>query len=451
MVAQNTNEELMQIPQSEKPRVVVIGGGFGGIKFIKKIDTTKFQVVLLDRNNYHTFQPLLYQVATAGLEPDSIAGSLRKILSYKKNFFFRMANVTEVDVKNNLVHSNIGSIRYDHLVLACGSVTNYFGNKDFEEKSFPVKQVPHALNLRSQILQNFEKAVIKNDPEEVQSLMNYVVVGGGPTGVEISGALGELKMHVLPKDYPELNLDKMQIYLIEGKDKLLGGMSEKSGIKAYQYLKRFDVNVLIGKIVKAYDGKTVTLNDGMQIPAQTLVWAAGVQGNIIEGIKSDLSNDRRYFVDRYNKVKNHDNIYAIGDMGYMASEDAPHGHPMLAPVAMQQGVLLAQNFSRSLINKPLKPFSYTDKGSMATVGRNKAVAELRGGLKFGGLFAWMLWMFVHLFLIVEFRNKIVIFGNWIWNYFTYDRGTRLIIRPFKRPSSIKKRIHLQEEIAAEIK
>lgn len=450
MAISNTNEELMRIPHSEKPRIVVIGGGFGGIKFIKKIDTTKYQVVLLDRYNYHTFQPLLYQVATAGLEPDSIAGPLRKILSKKKDFFFRVANVTHVDVGQNLVHSSIGSVRYDHLILACGSITNYFGNKDFEEKSFPVKQVPHALNLRSQILQNFEKAVIKTDPEEVQSLMNYVVVGGGPTGVEISGALGELKMHVLPKDYKELNLDKMQIYLIEGRDKLLGGMSEKSGVKAYQYLKRFDVNVLIGKIVKAYDGKTVTLNDGMQIPAQTLVWAAGVQGNIIEGIKAELSRDRRYFVDRHNKIQGHENIYAIGDMAFMASEDAPGGHPMLAPVAMQQGALLAQNFARMEANKPLKAFSYVDKGSMATVGRNKAVAELRGGLKFGGLFAWMLWMFVHLFLIVEFRNKIVIFGNWIWNYFTYDRGTRLIIRPFKWAKPSTKKPHSKEEVAVEI-
>ncbi|MFY0653344.1 MAG: NAD(P)/FAD-dependent oxidoreductase [Cyclobacteriaceae bacterium] len=447
---QGNNENLMRIPATEKPRIVVIGGGFGGIKFIKKIDTKKFQIVLLDRNNYHTFQPLLYQVATAGLEPDSIAGPLRKILSKKKDFYFRVANVTSVDAKQNMVHSSIGSLKYDHLILANGSVTNYFGNRDFEEKSFPVKQVPHALNLRSQILQNFEKAVIKTDPEEVQSLMNYVVVGGGPTGVEISGALGELKMHVLPNDYPELNLNKMQIYLIEGTEKLLGGMSEESGVKAYQYLKRFDVNVLIGKMVKAYDGKTVTLSDGMTILAQTLVWAAGVQGNILPGVEGELSRDRRYFVDQFNKIKGHENIYAIGDMAYMPSENAPNGYPMLAPVAMQQGELLAANFKKIELNREPKPFSYVDKGTMATVGRNKAVAEIFGKFKFGGLLAWMTWMFVHLFLIVEFRNKIVIFGNWVWNYFTYDRGTRLIIRPFKRPVTKKAKAHSKEEVAAEI-
>ncbi len=450
MAQHKPSEELMRIPHSEKPRIVVVGGGFGGIRFIKKIDTSKYQVVLLDRYNYHTFQPLLYQVATAGLEPDSIAGPLRKILRHKSDFYFRVANVSHVDPENNLVHSSIGSVRYDHLVLACGSITNYFGNKDFEEKSFPVKQVPHALNLRSQILQNFEKAVIKTDPEEVQSLMNYVVVGGGPTGVEISGALGELKMHVLPNDYPELNLEKMQIYLIEGREKLLGGMSEKSGVKAYRYLKNFDVNVLIGKVVKAYDGQTVTLSDGMKIPAQTLVWAAGVQGNIIDGVEAELSRDRRYFVDRHNKIQGYDNVYALGDIAYMPSEDAPNGHPMLAPVAMQQGALLAKNFKRLALDQELVPFSYTDKGSMATVGRNKAVADLRGGVKLGGLFAWMLWMFVHLFLIVEFRNKIVIFGNWLWNYFTYDRGTRLIIRPYKRAKPAQKKVRSKKEEPAEV-
>lgn len=227
-------------------------------------------------------------------------------------------------------------------------------------------------------------------------------------------------------------------------------MSEKSGVKAYQYLKRFDVNVLIGKIVKAYDGQTVTLSDGMKIPAQTLVWAAGVQGNILEGIKSELSRDRRYFVDRFNKVNDHENIYAIGDMAYMPSDDAPNGHPMQAPVAMQQGQLLAKNLTRSLEGHEMKPFSYLDKGSMATVGRNKAVAEIFGGFKLGGLMAWMMWMFVHLFLIVEFRNKIVIFGNWVWNYFTYDRGTRLIIRPFKRPAVKQTRNHLEDRKPVEI-
>lgn len=428
----DTKEDMLRIPDSEKPRIVIIGGGFGGLKLVKNIDNKKFQVVMLDRYNYHTFQPLLYQVATAGLEPDSIAGPLRKIMKLNKNFYFRMATVSRIEPLENMVNTNIGSIRYDHLVIASGSKTNYFGNKDFEDKSFPLKQIPHALNLRSQILQNFEEAVLQEDSEEVQSLMNFVVVGGGPTGVEVSGALGELKMHVLPKDYPELNFKKMQIYLVEGQDRLLNGMHESLGEKAFKYLQRFDVNIYVDKIVKKYDGKTVVLNDGMTIPARTLVWAAGVNGNAPSGVNVKLTESGRFPVDEYNKVVGTENIYAIGDVAQMATKEFPNGHPMLAPVAMQQGELLAKNISRLQDQGNLKPFKYIDKGTMATVGRNRAVAELRGGVKFGGLMAWLLWMFVHLFLIVEFRNKIVIFGNWIWNYFTYDRGTRLIIRPFKR-------------------
>lgn len=433
----SNDENKMSIPASNKPRVVVVGGGFGGLRFIKTLSKKDFQIVLLDRYNYHTFQPLLYQVATAGLEPDSIAGTLRKTMRPTKDFYFRMATVTKIIPKEKIVATNIGAVEYDYLVLACGSKTNYFGNKDFEDKSFPLKQVPQALNLRSQILQNFEKAVLKNSPEEVQKLMNYVVVGGGPTGVEVSGALGELKMHVLPKDYPELNLNKMQIYLIEGNERLLGAMSEQSGHKALEYLKRFDVNTYVGKIVKAYDGETVTLNDGMTIPTKTMVWAAGVNGNDIDGINGEKSFDNRYFVDEFNAIKGYDDIYAIGDIANMQTDMNKKGHPMQAPVAIQQGELLAKNLGRLIKQMPMKSFQYKDKGSMATIGRNRAVAELFGGLKFGGFFAWLMWMFVHLLMISEFRNKLIIFGNWVWNYFTYDRGTRLIIRPFKKQFIVK--------------
>ncbi|MEP2025150.1 MAG: NAD(P)/FAD-dependent oxidoreductase [Reichenbachiella sp.] len=431
------NEEI-KIPQSELPRVVVVGGGFGGLRFLKKLDSSKFQVVLLDRYNYHTFQPLLYQVATAGLEPDSIAGPLRKSFQNRKNFYFRMATVNRIDEKNQLVETNIGHLKYDRLVLACGSLTNFFGNDEFEHKSFPLKQVPHALNLRSQILQNFEKAVLMTDENEMQRLMNYVIVGGGPTGVEVAGALGELKQHVLPKDFPELNLNKMQIYLVEGQERLLGAMSEYSGKRAFDYLKKFDVNIYVGKIVKAFDGETVTLNDGMQIPTETLVWAAGVKGNAISGLTLDITPDKRFKVDEYSRVVGFENIYAIGDVASMANDKFPKGHPMLAPVAIQQGQLLARNLNGLKKDQPWKSFSYTDKGTMATVGRNKAVTELFGKFKFGGFMAWLTWMFVHLILIVEFRNKIVIFGNWLWNYFTYDRGTRLIIRPFVKAKVKKK-------------
>lgn len=424
-------EQKIKIPSSELPRLVVVGGGFGGLKFLKKIDTKKFQIVLLDRYNYHTFQPLLYQVATAGLEPDSIAGPLRKSFQKSKNLYFRMATVNKIDSERKNITTNIGELGYDHLVLACGSVTNFFGNKEFEDRSFPLKQIPHALDLRSQILQNFERAVLKSEENEVQRLMNYVIVGGGPTGVEVAGALGELKKHVLPKDYPELNLDKMQIYLVEGQDRLLGGMSEYSSKKALSYLKKFDVNIYVGKIVKSFDGAQVTLNDGMSIPSETLVWAAGVKGNAIKGSVFDITPDNRFRVDEYSKLLGFDEVYAIGDVASMSSDQFPKGHPMLAPVAIQQGELLAKNLNRKTTDK-WKSFKYLDKGTMATVGRNKAVTEIFGKFKFGGFLAWLTWMFVHLLLIVEFRNKMIIFGNWIWNYFTYDRGTRLIIRPFMR-------------------
>lgn len=431
--------EKINIPKSELPRIVIIGGGFGGLRFVKRIDTRKYQVVLLDRYNYHTFQPLLYQVATAGLEPDSIAGPLRKTFQKKKNFFFRMASAHRIDPVDKIIETNIGELSYDHLVLACGSITNFFNNEEFEQKAFPLKQLPHALNLRSQILQNFEKAVLKNDENEVQRLMNYVIVGGGPTGVEVAGALGELKKHVLPKDFPELNLNKMQIYLVEGQDRLLGGMSDKSGEKAFEYLKKFDVNLYVGKIVKSFDGETVELNDGMQIPSETLIWAAGVNGNALTGMDQKVTRDKRYQVNEFSKVEGYDEVYAIGDVASMQSEEFERGHPMLAPVAIQQAELLAKNLNKGLDKEKWKAFKYVDKGTMATVGRNKAVTEVFGKLKFGGFMAWLMWMFVHLVLIVEFRNKIVIMSNWVWNYFTYDRGTRLIIRPFvKKKHKAKK-------------
>ncbi|PIB36956.1 NADH dehydrogenase [Reichenbachiella sp. 5M10] len=436
--------EKINIPKSDLPRIVIIGGGFGGLRFVKNIDTRKYQVVLLDRYNYHTFQPLLYQVATAGLEPDSIAGPLRKTFQKKKNFYFRMAAAKNVDPVAKIVETNIGQLRYDHLVLACGSITNFFNNEEFEQRAFPLKQLPHALNLRSQILQNFEKAVLKNDEQEVQRLMNYVIVGGGPTGVEVAGALGELKKKVLPKDFPELNLNKMQIYLIEGQDRLLGGMSQKSGEKVFEYLKKFDVNLYVGKIVKSFDGETVVLNDGMTIPSETLIWAAGVNGNALQGMNDTVTRDNRYQVDEYSQVRGFDEIYAIGDVAAMQSEELQRGHPMLAPVATQQGDLLAKNLNKGLEKSTWKPFKYMDKGTMATVGRNKAVTELYGKVKFGGFLAWLTWMFVHLVLIVEFRNKLVIMSNWVWNYFTYDRGTRLIIRPFIKKK--KKQVEQAEEM-----
>jgi NADH dehydrogenase len=419
-----------KIPDTDQKRIVIIGGGFAGITMAKKFAGKDVQVVLLDRHNYHTFQPLLYQVATAGLEPDSIAGPLRKLLENHKNIYFRMATVSKIDQNENMVVSNVGGLAFDYLIVAAGSKTNFFGQNDKFEKAFPLKQIPQALDFRSHILQNFEEAVLSSDEEKIERLMNIVIVGGGPTGVELAGALGELKKHVLPNDYPDLDFNRLNIYLVEGMDRLLGGMSEFAGRKAQIYLKKFEVNVKLNTMVDSYDGDTVVFSDKKTMPAATLLWGAGVMGNVIDGLSEESVINSRYKVDTYSLVEGTKNIYAVGDIAFMETKDFPQGHPMLAPVAMQQGERLAKNILASLNGKEQKPFSYFDKGSMATVGRNKAVVDLPKNLHFGGFFAWFIWMFVHLISIVGFRNKIVILSNWIWNYFTYDRGTRLIIRPF---------------------
>jgi len=419
-----------RIPDTQQKRIVIIGGGFAGITLAKKFAGKDVQVVLLDRHNYHTFQPLLYQVATAGLEPDSIAGPLRKLLENHKNIFFRMATVTNIDNSNNKIKSNVGELSYDYLIIAAGSKTNFFGQQEKFEKAFPLKQIPQALDFRSHILQNFEEAVLSSDENDIERLMNIVIVGGGPTGVELAGALGELKKHVLPNDYPDLDFQKLNIYLVEGMDRLLGGMSEFADVKAQKYLKKFDVNVKLKTMVKSFDGENVEFDNGEKIPTTTLLWGAGVMGNIIEGLAEESVKNSRYKVDKYNLIEGTENIYAVGDIALMETEDFPKGHPMLAPVAMQQADLLAKNILASLKGKKQKAFKYLDKGSMATVGRNKAIVDLPKNLHFGGFMAWFIWMFVHLISIVGFRNKIVILSNWVWNYFTYDRGTRLIIRPF---------------------
>lgn len=421
----------LDIPQSEKKRVIIIGGGFAGIQVAKGLKNKGFQVVMLDRHNYHTFQPLLYQVATAGLEPDSIAGALRPLFENYKDFYFRMARVTGIDTENSRIKTLVGELRYNLLIIANGSKTNYFGDQEMYKRTFPMKQLPQALDLRSHMLQNFEQSVMSPDPEEQDRLTNFVVVGGGPTGVEVSGALGELKKHVLPNDYPDLDFKIMNLHLVDAGPRLLAGMSEKSGDKACKYLKQFDVDVRLNTRLESYDGKTVKLTDGTVIPAKTVIWAAGVKGNIIDGLPDDMIERGRILVDEHNLVKGTDNVYAIGDIGFMKTDSTPNGHPMVAQVAIQQGVRLAKNLILQSKNKPMVPFSYRDKGSMATIGRNRAVVDLPK-LHFGGLFAWMVWMFIHLISIIGFRNRLVVFSNWVWNYFTYDRGTRLIIRTFLR-------------------
>jgi len=436
-----TRHLATQLPDIGKPRIVIIGGGFAGIQVVKNLDMKDVQVVMLDRHNYHTFQPLLYQVATAGLEPDSIAGPLRKVFDKEKNFFFRMATVDSVSPEENMVNTNIGRIHYDYLVVATGTQTNYFGNKTIEELAFPLKQVPQALNLRSHFLQNLERAVTSDDDEEIDRLTNFVIVGGGPTGVELAGALGELKTQVLPRDYPELDFDvNMNIYLVEGLSRLLPAMSDKAGARAKNDLEsRFKVNVKLNTMVEDFDGYQVKLNNGETIQSETLIWAAGVQGVIIPGLDKAQVEKKRYIVDEFSQVEGYDNIYAIGDIAKMSTEKYPEGHPQLAPVALQQGERLGKNLSRMLAGKDVKPFRYLDKGTMATIGRNRAVADLPIKVSFGGFLAWITWMFVHLLYLVSFRQKLVTLGNWIWNYFTYDKGTRLIIRPFDYRSVINRK------------
>ncbi|UZR93439.1 NAD(P)/FAD-dependent oxidoreductase [Chondrinema litorale] len=429
--------QTIDVPEINLPRVIIIGGGFGGMQLVKGLKNKEVQVVLLDRNNYHTFQPLLYQVATAGLEPDSIAFPIRKIFKEYQNFHFRMANVENVDHTIKTIYTNIGSLSYDYLIIATGSKTNFFGNDQIMKYGMRLKTVVQALDVRSLMLQNFEKALLSSEINSRESRMNFVIVGGGPTGVELAGALGELKNHVLPNDYPELDVRRMQIHLIEAGPKLLAGLSYISSDKAVEYLKKLNVNVWLNTRVTDYDGTVVKTNINKTILAKNLVWSAGVMGNAIPGLKDNqFDRAHRILVNEYNEVAEHDSIFAIGDVAAMVTKDTPKGHPMVAPVAMQQGELLAKNLLKRIKGKPQQKFVYHDKGSMATIGRNKAVVEV-AKLKWQGAFAWFIWMFVHLISLVGYRNKVIVLVNWLWNYFNYDRGIRLIIRPFVRDKNKK--------------
>ena len=419
----------LTIPMTNLPRVVIVGAGFAGINLAKGLDSSKMQVILLNKTNYHSFQPLLYQVATAGLEPDSIAHSVRSIFKKENHFYFRIADVQKIDATQNILITDLGSISYDHLVIATGSETNYYGNANIQKYSMAMKTVPEAINMRSLIIQNLEAALLTNDLEERNSLMNFVIVGGGPTGVELAGAFAELKRHVLPTDYPDLDIRRMNVHLIQAMPSLLVGMSEKSGEKAKKYLEKMGVTIWFDTIVNDYDGVNVKTNK-QNFQTRTLIWTAGVKGAIIEGLPQESQAGGRFLVNEYSEVKGFTNIYAIGDIACMVSEKYPKGHPMVAQPAIQQGRLLAKNITRKLKNKSLKPFVYWDKGSMATVGRNKAVVDL-GKMRFSGWFAWLLWMFIHLAFLVGFRNKIVALVNWIIQYFQYNKGVRLIIRPYK--------------------
>ncbi len=421
----------MNIPRTEQKRVVIIGGGFAGIYLAKSLRRSNYQLVVIDRQNYHTFQPLLYQVSTAGLEPDSIAYPIRKILKKHKNFHFRMATVSAIDAGNSEIETNIGSLQYDYLIIATGTRTNFFGNSSLEHYSMPMKSVPQALNIRSLSLQNFEKADQSEDKGERQALLNFCIVGGGPTGVELAGAFAELKRHVFPKDYQQMDIDEMEIHLFEGSDRLLPPMSETASRKSLEFLKDLGVRVHLNTLVKDYDGDKLITNNGLTFRSRNFIWTAGVTGASIPGIKEESMHEplNRYRVNRFNQVKGYPKIFALGDIAYMETERYPNGHPQVAQPAIQQGKHLAKNLKLLEKGSSMLPFEYRDKGSLATIGRNKAVADLPFR-SFGGFFAWLVWMFVHLMSLVGFRNRVIVFFNWVYNYINYDKAARLIVRPY---------------------
>ncbi len=427
----------MNIPKSNYPRIVIIGGGFAGISLAKKLSGKEVQVVLLDKHNYHNFQPLLYQVSTGGLEPDSIAYPIRKVLKDFPNFYFRLANVSKVLTDKKMLETDIGNLSYDYLVLATGSETNFFGNVEMEKNSMAMKTIPQSLNLRSLILENFEQALLTDEMHERDALMNFVIVGGGPTGVELAGALAEIKKGILPKDYPDLDTRRVQINLIQASDRILKEMSEQASKKAEDFLEKLGVQIWKNTRVTGYDGKTVTtMTEGLTFETATLVWAAGVQGALVNGLdaKDIVVRGNRLKVNEFNQVEGHPEIFAVGDVASIVTEENPCGHPMMAQPAIQQGRNLGENLVRLINGKPLKPFVYKDKGSMATIGRNKAVVDLPN-FRFQGVFAWFVWMFVHLFFLIGFRNRMVVFVNWVYNYVRFDREARLIIRPYKKDYS----------------
>lgn len=417
-------------------KVVIVGAGFGGLRLARKLNNKPgFEVLLIDKFNYHQFQPLFYQVATAGLDASNISFPLRKVFQKSKNVRIRLAELRQVIPAENRIITDIGDFSYDALVLAMGADTNFFGNTQVEGNAFPMKSTVEALQLRYGIIQNFEQALTIQDPEEIRRRMNIVVVGGGPTGVEVSGALAEMKRYVLPKDYPELDFSGMQIYLLEGSPRTLGTMSKKSSVQSGKYLERLGVKVMTDTLVKNYDGRDVLLGDGQSIPAAIVIWAAGIKGNIPNGIdKALVARGNRVKADRHCKVIGQENIYVIGDLAYMETPKYPQGHPQVAPVAMQQADLLA-DYLRRIERKSTNfyEFEYYDKGSMATVGRNLAVVDIpKPKLHFSGLFAWLIWMGLHLMLILGVKNRFFVFLNWLYNYITYDQNLRLIFRDVHR-------------------
>ena len=422
----------MDTKNNARPRVVIIGGGFAGLQLAKNLKNAPVDILMLDKHNYHTFQPLLYQVAMGAIAADSIVFPIRRIFTYQDNFRFNLAYVETINADENTVTTNIGDIHYDYLVIATGSDTNFFGNKELESSVMPMKNMPEALNLRGLTLQHLEKALVTKDKDEKDALMTFVVVGGGPTGVELSGALAEMRHLILDKDYHGLSKYDMKVYLVEGKDRLLAAMSSGASVKAKQFLEEGEVKIFNSVHVESYDGLTLKIDDGTIIKTRNVFWAAGVMGEYPEGMaNATFTRGSRIQTDEINRVKGYQNVFAIGDVAAILSEEYPNGHPGVAPVAMQQGKQLAKNLVHIINGENTEPFKYHDKGTMATVGRNKAVADI-GKLHFQGFFAWLLWGFVHIMSLAGFANKASVFLTWAINYFTKNSDNRLIIRSFNR-------------------
>ncbi len=430
--------------KSKFPLVVIIGGGFGGLELAKRLAKQPVEILLLDKHNYHTFQPLMYQVATGSLEAESIAFSLRKNFEGQKNLRFRVAEVTRIDTENNFVDTTIGEIAYDYLVIATGSTTNFFGNKEIEHFAMPMKNLPEALNLRYLLLQNMEEALLQNTPEEREPYLNFVLVGAGPTGVELAGSLAELRNHVLQKDYPELRKEDMRVILVDFMPKVLGPMSEEASNAAKEFLVKMGVEVMLGVKVETYDGSELKIEGKPPIRTKNVIWSAGVMGVVPDGISKDVVvKGNRIKTNNICLVDDTQNVFAIGDVGAVITDETPKGHPGVAQVAIQQGKNVASNIIHLMNNEATEPFKYNDLGSMATIGRNKAVVDL-GKIKFQGFFAWLMWMFVHLISLLGFKNKVLVFIQWLGSYVNYNGGTRLIIRRFVRDAGPLEVVRPQE-------
>jgi len=413
----------------ERKKVVLVGGGFAGLHVAKTLNKSDYDVMLIDKQNHHQFQPLYYQVASARLEPSNISFPFRKIFQKSKNVQIRLAEVTRIKPESNQVETSIGTYDYDYLIIASGCKTNFFGNAEIEKHALSMKTTEESIEIRNKILLNFEK-LITAKPEERESLLNIVLVGAGPTGVELAGAFSEMKRNILPRDYPHMDFSGLRVFLLEGSKNTLNSMSDEAKAASRKYLEELGVIVKTETFVTNYDGKTATLNTGETIPSQSVIWAAGVTGNVIPGLNPENLIRNRYKVDRYNKVLGTQNIYAIGDIAYMETPKYPNGHPQLANVAINQGKNLAQNLRKLFKGKEQVEYEYKDLGSMATVGKHKAVVDLPF-LKFHGYIAWFFWMFLHLMLILSVRNKLQIFFNWAWNYLAKDSSLRLILKTKK--------------------